>query len=147
MSGIDTNPKTTGQRILCSWRTFIVPSPRCCDQTVTSGTVPVDSRARTDRQPVHQEGKINRYRDEVGKATRANRAPGARHQRPHGKAAVVEAVLDTDVDTTTAAGRLLVDVVSAAASFESRRIRERAKSVHAVRRAEGKRSGQAPILP
>jgi DNA invertase Pin-like site-specific DNA recombinase len=52
-------------------------------------------------------------------------------------------VLDADVDTTTAAGRLLVDVVSAAASFESRRIGERAKSVHAVRRSQGKRAGQA----
>jgi DNA invertase Pin-like site-specific DNA recombinase len=38
-------------------------------------------------------------------------------------------------------------VVSAAASFESHRIGERAKSVHAVRRAQGKRAGQAPILP
>ena len=56
-------------------------------------------------------------------------------------------VLDADVDTTTAAGRLLVDVVSAAASFESRRIGERAKSVHAVRRAQGKRAGQSPLLP
>ena len=42
--------------------------------------------------------------------------------------------------------RLLVDVVSAAASFESRRIGERAKSVHAVRRSQGKRAGQAPLL-
>jgi DNA invertase Pin-like site-specific DNA recombinase len=40
-----------------------------------------------------------------------------------------------------------VDVVSAAASFESRRIGERAKSVHAVRRSQGKRAGQAPLLP
>jgi DNA invertase Pin-like site-specific DNA recombinase len=56
-------------------------------------------------------------------------------------------VLDADVDTTTAAGRLLVDVVSAAASFESRRIGERAKSVHAVRRSQGKRAGQSPVLP
>jgi DNA invertase Pin-like site-specific DNA recombinase len=56
-------------------------------------------------------------------------------------------VLDADVDTTTAAGRLLVDVVSAAASFESRRIGERAKSVHAVRRSQGKRAGQTPLLP
>jgi len=55
-------------------------------------------------------------------------------------------VLDVDVDTTTAAGRLLVDVVSAAASFESRRIGERVKAVHAVRRSQGKRAGQAPIL-
>lgn len=56
-------------------------------------------------------------------------------------------VLDADVDTTTAAGRLLVDVVSAAASFESRRIGERQKAVHAVRRSQGKRAGQAPLLP
>jgi DNA invertase Pin-like site-specific DNA recombinase len=55
-------------------------------------------------------------------------------------------VLDADVDTTTAAGRLLVDVVSAAASFESRRTGERQKAVHAVRRAQGKRAGQAPML-
>jgi len=56
-------------------------------------------------------------------------------------------VLDADVDTTTAAGRLLVDVVSAAASFESRRIGERQRAVHAVRRSQGKRAGQAPLLP
>ena len=56
-------------------------------------------------------------------------------------------VLDAEVDTTTAAGRLLVDVVSAAAAFESRRIGERVRSVHAVRRAQGKRAGQAPVLP
>ena len=56
-------------------------------------------------------------------------------------------VLDVDVDTTTAAGRLVVDVVSAAAQFESRRIGERVKAVHAVRRSQGKRAGQAPLLP
>lgn len=56
-------------------------------------------------------------------------------------------VLDVDVDTTTAAGRLVVEVVSAAAAFESRRIGERVKAVHAQRRAQGKRAGQAPILP
>jgi DNA invertase Pin-like site-specific DNA recombinase len=55
-------------------------------------------------------------------------------------------VLDVEVDTTTAAGRLVVEVVSAAASFESRRTGERQKAVHAVRRAQGKRAGQAPIL-
>jgi DNA invertase Pin-like site-specific DNA recombinase len=42
---------------------------------------------------------------------------------------------------------LLVDVVSAAASFESRRIGERQKSTHAVRRSQGKRAGKAPLLP
>lgn len=56
-------------------------------------------------------------------------------------------VLDVEVDTTTAAGRLVVEVVSAAASFESRRIGERQKAVHAVRRSQGKRAGQAPLLP
>lgn len=56
-------------------------------------------------------------------------------------------VLDADVDTTTAAGRLLVDVVSAAAAFESRRIGERVKAVHAVRRSRGLRPGQRPLLP
>jgi DNA invertase Pin-like site-specific DNA recombinase len=56
-------------------------------------------------------------------------------------------VLDVDVDTTTAAGRLVVEVVSAAAAFESRRIGERVKATHAQRRAQGKRAGQAPILP
>ena len=56
-------------------------------------------------------------------------------------------VLDVEVDTTTAAGRLVVEVVSAAASFESRRIGERQRAAHAVRRSQGKRAGQAPILP
>lgn len=55
-------------------------------------------------------------------------------------------VLDVDVDTTTAAGRLVVDVVAAAAQFESRRIGERVRDAHAVRKAQGKRAGQAPIL-
>jgi DNA invertase Pin-like site-specific DNA recombinase len=56
-------------------------------------------------------------------------------------------VLDVEVDTTTAAGRLVVEVVSAAASFESRRIGERQRAAHAVRHSQGKRAGQAPILP
>jgi DNA invertase Pin-like site-specific DNA recombinase len=55
-------------------------------------------------------------------------------------------VLDVDVDTTTAAGRLVVDVVAAAAQFESKRIGERVRDAHAVRRSQGKRAGQAPIL-
>ena len=54
---------------------------------------------------------------------------------------------DCDVDTTTAAGCLVVDVVSAAAQFESKRIGERVREVHARRRTEGKRAGQAPVLP
>jgi len=56
-------------------------------------------------------------------------------------------VLDVDVDTTTATGRLVVEVVSAAAAFESRRIGERVKATHAIRKAQGKRAGQRPQLP
>jgi DNA invertase Pin-like site-specific DNA recombinase len=56
-------------------------------------------------------------------------------------------VLDVDVDTTSAAGRLVVEVVSAAAAFESRRIGERVKATHAIRKAQGKRAGQSPLLP
>jgi DNA invertase Pin-like site-specific DNA recombinase len=56
-------------------------------------------------------------------------------------------VLDVDVDTTTAAGRLVVDVVAAAAQFESKRIGERVRDAHAVRKAMGKRAGQPPLLP
>jgi DNA invertase Pin-like site-specific DNA recombinase len=66
------------------------------------------------------------------------------HAEKQGWAVVV---LDVAVDTTTAAGRLVVDVVSAAAQFESRRIAERVKSTHAVRRTNGKRAGQPPALP
>ena len=55
-------------------------------------------------------------------------------------------VLDCDVDTTTAAGRLVANVVSAAAEFESRRIGERVRMVHAVRKAQGKRAGRPPLL-
>jgi len=55
-------------------------------------------------------------------------------------------VLDVDVDTTSAAGRLVVEVVSAAAAFESRRIGERVKAAHAMRRSQGKRAGQPPVL-
>jgi DNA invertase Pin-like site-specific DNA recombinase len=56
-------------------------------------------------------------------------------------------LLDVDVDTSSAAGRLVVDVVSAAAQFKSKRIGERVRDAHAVRKAQGKRAGQAPILP
>jgi DNA invertase Pin-like site-specific DNA recombinase len=55
-------------------------------------------------------------------------------------------VLDVEVDTTTAAGRLVVEVVAAAAQFESRRIGERVRDTHAVRRSQGKRAGQPPVL-
>lgn len=41
----------------------------------------------------------------------------------------------------------MVEVVSAAAAFESRRIGERVKATHAQRRAQGKRAGQPPVLP
>jgi DNA invertase Pin-like site-specific DNA recombinase len=55
--------------------------------------------------------------------------------------------LDSDVDATTAAGRLVVEIISAAAAFESCRIGERVKAVHGIRRAQGKPAGQLPVLP
>jgi DNA invertase Pin-like site-specific DNA recombinase len=55
-------------------------------------------------------------------------------------------VCDLDLDTTTAAGRMVAEIVAAAASFESRRIGERGRDAHAVRKSQGLRAGQAPIL-
>ncbi|MHB1778106.1 MAG: recombinase family protein [Acidimicrobiales bacterium] len=55
-------------------------------------------------------------------------------------------VLDIDVDTTGSAGRMVAEIVAAAAAFESRRIGERVKSAHAVRKSLGQRAGQAPML-
>ena len=55
--------------------------------------------------------------------------------------------LDMDVDTTTAAGRMVAQMVAVVAEFESRRIGERTAAVHAVRKAQGKRAGQPPVLP
>jgi DNA invertase Pin-like site-specific DNA recombinase len=55
-------------------------------------------------------------------------------------------VLDVDVDTSTSSGRLVSEIVAAAAAFESRRIGERVRDAHAVRKSMGKRAGQAPIL-
>jgi len=49
-------------------------------------------------------------------------------------------VLDVAVDTSKPAGSLVVDVVAAAAQFESRRIGERVRTVHAVRKAQGLRA-------
>jgi DNA invertase Pin-like site-specific DNA recombinase len=56
-------------------------------------------------------------------------------------------VLDSDVDTTTAAGRLFVNVMVSMAEFESDRIAERVAASHQVRRARGQRAGQRPELP
>jgi DNA invertase Pin-like site-specific DNA recombinase len=56
-------------------------------------------------------------------------------------------VVDADVDTTTASGRLFVNVLMAMAEFESQRISERTAASHRVRRATGRRAGQHPELP
>jgi DNA invertase Pin-like site-specific DNA recombinase len=56
-------------------------------------------------------------------------------------------LLDLDVDTSTPAGELLANMLGSAARFESRRIGERVAAAHRVRRAQGKRAGQAPVLP
>jgi DNA invertase Pin-like site-specific DNA recombinase len=64
----------------------------------------------------------------------------------HGWKVVVLDVGD-GIDTTTASGRMVIDMISAAAQFESRRIGERVRAVHAVQKAKGIRAGQPPMLP
>jgi DNA invertase Pin-like site-specific DNA recombinase len=56
-------------------------------------------------------------------------------------------VLDADVDTTTASGRLFVRILVDMAQYESERIGERVAASHRVRRAQGKRTTPAPELP
>lgn len=55
-------------------------------------------------------------------------------------------LLDLDVDTTTAAGRLMVRIFAACAEFESERIGDRVRDAHAERKARGVRHGR-PELP
>ena len=55
--------------------------------------------------------------------------------------------LDLGVDTSTAAGEMMASVVMAFAQYERRLIGERTADSHAVRRSQGKRAGQQPILP
>lgn len=56
-------------------------------------------------------------------------------------------VCDLGVDTSSAQGQLMSNVVMAFAQFERELIAERTKASHAVRRKQGKRAGQKPILP
>lgn len=55
-------------------------------------------------------------------------------------------ILDPDLDTSTAAGRLTATVLGAVAEYESELIADRAKMTHRRRKAAGMRAGQAPIL-
>jgi len=55
-------------------------------------------------------------------------------------------LLDLDVDTSTAAGRLMVRIFAACAEFESDVISERVTVTHAERKARGLRHGR-PELP
>lgn len=57
---------------------------------------------------------------------------------------VVVALLDCGVDTTTAAGRMLVGMISCFAEFERRRISERTKEGLAAIRAQGGWVGSRP---
>lgn len=56
-------------------------------------------------------------------------------------------VLDLDVDTSTPGGEFLANTISSAARYESRLIGARVAASHRVRREQGKRAGQAPLLP
>lgn len=55
-------------------------------------------------------------------------------------------ILDPDLDTSTAAGRLTATVLGAVAEYESELIADRARMTHRRRKAAGHRAGQAPIL-
>jgi len=56
-------------------------------------------------------------------------------------------VLDLDVDTSTPGGEFLANTISSAARYESRLIGARVAASHRVRREQGKRAGQSPLLP
>lgn len=56
-------------------------------------------------------------------------------------------VLDIDVDSTTAAGELTVNVIASAAQYERRLISDRVQAAHRQLRLRGQRSGQRPLLP
>lgn len=56
-------------------------------------------------------------------------------------------ILDPDLDTSTAAGRLTATLLGAVAEYESELIAERARMTHRQRRTAGKRCGQPPLLP
>lgn len=56
-------------------------------------------------------------------------------------------VLDIDVDSTTAAGELTVNVIASAAQYERRLISDRVKAAHQQLKLRGQRAGQRPILP
>ena len=55
-------------------------------------------------------------------------------------------VLDIDVDSTTAAGELTVNVIASAAQYERRLISDRVKAAHRQLKLRGQRAGQRPIL-
>jgi DNA invertase Pin-like site-specific DNA recombinase len=56
-------------------------------------------------------------------------------------------LLDVGLDTSTASGRLMADVLVSMAAFESNRIAERVRAAHHQKRVRGQRSGRRPELP
>ena len=55
-------------------------------------------------------------------------------------------MLDPELDTSTASGRLTATLLMAVAEYESETIAERARMTHKHRKAAGKRAGRAPEL-
>lgn len=55
--------------------------------------------------------------------------------------------LDVNVDTTTASGRLMLDVVAAFASYERRLISDRTRAALQARKSQGQRLGRPVTLP
>jgi DNA invertase Pin-like site-specific DNA recombinase len=56
-------------------------------------------------------------------------------------------VLDFDLDTSTAAGKLVANVMAAVAQWEREAIGERTRDALAVKRAQGVRLGRPPVIP
>lgn len=56
-------------------------------------------------------------------------------------------ILDTDVDTTTASGELIANVMGSVAQWERRIIGERTKAALAVKRAQGVQLGRPRTVP
>jgi DNA invertase Pin-like site-specific DNA recombinase len=56
-------------------------------------------------------------------------------------------ILNVDVDTSTATGRMVLNIIGAVAQWESEMIGERVTMAHRERKARGLRPGQAPELP
>ncbi len=79
----------------------------------------------------------------LDRLTRSVRDLGALLEGPFARGALVS--VGEQVDTSTAGGRLVLNVLASVAQWEREVIGERIAQVHAYKRARGERSGQVPF--